>query len=166
MATLTAVQLKALKPSDEGKRLADGGSLYGIVRVSKVKSDAPKVSVLFRWRYRHDGKLQDYSCGTWPAVSLAEIRKARDEAQRLLATGVNPNDAKRQQRLTDIVTQKQQLAALEQQLARPTVRTLYEQWAASDLAARKDGGKETMRGLEKDVLPAPWQQVRRGCSPG
>ena len=61
MAKITVKELEALTPADTGRRLSDEHSLYGL-----VKPKAGGVAVLFRWRYRFDGKLRDYTCGTWP----------------------------------------------------------------------------------------------------
>jgi hypothetical protein len=72
MAELTE-KLQSLKAEDKGKKLSDGGSLQGTVR---VKSNG-KVSVFFSWRYKFNGKAKDLACGTWPGEKL----KAKVEHQ-------------------------------------------------------------------------------------
>ena len=76
MAKLTVKKLESLTPADIGVRLPDERSLYGV-----VKSKGNGICVMFRWRYRHNGKLHDFSCGTWPNKSLKDIREAHDNAQ-------------------------------------------------------------------------------------
>lgn len=39
------------------------------------------------------------SLGTYPKVSLSEARRRRDEAQDLLATGINPSDSRKEKKL-------------------------------------------------------------------
>jgi len=39
------------------------------------------------------------SLGSFPAVLLADARAKRDEAQKLLANGINPSDQKKQDKL-------------------------------------------------------------------
>jgi hypothetical protein len=48
--------------------------------VKKVKAK-PGVSKLWYWAYRFEGKQKDLPLGPYPAVSIAEARKARDAAR-------------------------------------------------------------------------------------
>ena len=54
---------------------------------------------MFRWRYRFDGKLRDYTCGAWPTKSLQEIRDTHEAARQLVTQGRDPNEDKRIARL-------------------------------------------------------------------
>lgn len=168
MAKLTVKKLESLTPSDIGARLADEHSLYGVV---KAKSD--EVCVMFRWRYRFDGKLCDYTCGTWPTKSLKEIRDAHEAARQLLAQGKDPNEDKRITRLDKRAAQAEALAQAKVRIehaealsARITVADLFERWATVELIRRKDGGKEIRRMFQKDVLPTlgalAVEDVRKG----
>ncbi|SAL74854.1 phage integrase family site specific recombinase [Caballeronia udeis] len=154
MAALTVKGLQAIKATEAGMRLRDGGNLYGDVRRAKDG----RITIMFRWRFRYDGKKHDFTCGTWPGVTLAEIRRIRNEAERVLASGVNPNDhdrnerAARQEAVIREIEQRQAKALAE--AAKVTVRQLFEMWAEMDLADRNDSGAETKRGFEKDLLPA------------
>ncbi len=60
--------------------------LFVLVKVSGSKS--------WRFKYRFDGKEKLLVIGDYPAVSLAQARKARDAAKVHLADGVDPNEAK------------------------------------------------------------------------
>ncbi|MHB1359796.1 MAG: tyrosine-type recombinase/integrase [Rhodocyclaceae bacterium] len=168
MAKLTVKKLESLTPADIGKRLPDEHSLYGVI---KARGDG--VAVMFRWRYRFDGKLRDYTCGTWPTKSLREIRDAHENARQLLAQGKDPNQDKRIGRLDEKAAQAEavahahsRIADAEAQQARITVTDLFERWAAVELIRRKDGGKEIRRMFQKDVLPTlgplAVEDVRKG----
>lgn len=155
MAKLTVKQLDALKLSDSGKRLTDGDGVYGIVR-----GNASGVSVLFRWRYRFDGKMKDFNCGTWPAKSLAEIREARRQAESSIRENRDPMADRQAERLKAhadqaeaIATQEARLSEIEAKNARMTVNELFDRWERLELKARKDKGAEVRRSFEKDVLP-------------
>lgn len=157
MAGLSVKQLEALGVADAGKRLSDGHGLYAIVR---VKKDG-RVSALFRWRFRHGGKLHDFTAGTWPGVALAQIRKNRDEAERVLATGANPNDEAKAQRLAAHAEVVRQAEEAKAELARAaaeanalrSVNDVFGVWFNVEIAGRKDGGAELKRAWKKDVLP-------------
>ena len=54
--------------------MPDGESMFGTVRVSKDSI----VSVDFEWRYRFESKTRQLRVGTWPKLSLGDIRRQRD----------------------------------------------------------------------------------------
>lgn len=155
MAKLTVKKLESLTVADVGTRLTDDHSLYGV-----VKGKGEGACVMFRWRYRFDGKLRDYTCGTWPTKSLKEIRDVHESARQLLAQGKDPNEDKRISRLDEKAAQAEALAEAKARIeqaealnARITVADLFERWATVELIRRKDSGKETRRMFAKDVLP-------------
>jgi integrase len=155
MAKLTVKKLESLTPADIGTRLPDAQALYGV-----VKAKGSGVAVMFRWRYRFDGKLHDFGCGTWPSKTLKEIRDAHDGARQLLAQRKDPNGERRVARLhagaanaEAIAHAKSRMAQVQALQARLTVDALFERWLAVDLIRRKDGGKEIRRMFQKDVLP-------------
>jgi integrase len=79
---LTDTAIKALKPKDKPYKATDGGRLYLLVR--------PNGSKLWQWGYSFTGRAKVLSFGAYPAVSLAEARKRRDAAKKLLADGADP----------------------------------------------------------------------------
>ena len=152
---LTVKELEALTPDKAGERLRDGSSLIGTVRVAEKG-----ISVLFRWRYRFDGKLKDYTCGTWPRDSLATIRSARREAETRLNSGKDPQEDKRAERLNAKAAQAEAVSEAQKRIqeieasnARMTVMELFNRWERLELKARKDQGAEARRSFEKDVFP-------------
>ena len=55
-----------------------------------------KAGKYWRMNYRITGKQRTLSIGVYPAVSLAQARKARDRARELLAQGIDPSTAKQE----------------------------------------------------------------------
>lgn len=53
--------------------------------------------------YRFNGKQRSYSIGEYPKVSLQQARKEREKAQALLASNIDPNEARRNQADSDSV---------------------------------------------------------------
>lgn len=149
---LTAKELENLTPADAGKKLSDGDGLHGLVRVSK----GGIISVLFRWRFRHGGKYHDFTCGTWKkGISLPGIRKQRDTAAAILATGKNPNDERKLTKEQAATEQKAELAKIEAHKAalRTFSAALSDWYESKEIRDRKDGGEYLKRAITKDVLP-------------
>ena len=84
---LTDATVKIAKPKEKDYKLADAGGLYLLVRKAGGK--------LWRMKYRYEGKEKLLSFGVYPATSLLQARKLRDEAKEQLAQNINPSDAKK-----------------------------------------------------------------------
>lgn len=150
MAKLTVKELEALGISNVGNIIRDDGGLRGVVRANRNSKNG--VSVTFVYRFRWSESTRDYPCGTWPAESLPEIRKRRNQARDLVGSGINPIEHKK------IAIQAQQadaaakLKEIEQQKTDClTVNDLFIEWAAT--INRKDGGAEINRLFGRDVIP-------------
>lgn len=104
---LSANEVKNAKDSGKMRKLADGG---GLTLVIKGESK-------YWWlRYRFAGNEKTLSLGSYPQISLAAARKARDDARALLQQKIDPSAQKRQestQRTSD---------------GENTFRTLCEDW--------------------------------------
>ncbi len=87
---LTATQIKQAKPKDKDYKLSDGGGLFLLV----TKRD----SKLWRLKYKFDGKEQLLSLGAYPFISLSKARELREQYKTDIATGTNPNKAKREKK--------------------------------------------------------------------
>ncbi|MDH6231039.1 integrase [Mesorhizobium soli] len=79
---LTDTAVRNLKPANTTKKYSDGGGLHLVVN--------PTGSKLWRMAYRYDGKQKLLSFGAYPAVSLADARKRREDAKKHLAAGNDP----------------------------------------------------------------------------
>jgi len=138
---LTDTAVKALKWGGKptGEKYSDGGGLF--LHVTKSGK-------YWRQAYRVTGKQKLLAHGSYPAVSLAQARKARDAAKELLAAGQDPGEAKR--------TAKAQAKAE----AGNTFDIIAREW----LAGKKKGWSAThyereQRNVEKDLIPAFGKRV-------
>ena len=91
MAELTAVAVRNARPRETMYRLAAGKGLYLQVM--------PTGARYWRLKYRHAGKARMVGLGVYPDVSLADARAARDDARKLLASGIDPSMQRRVARL-------------------------------------------------------------------
>jgi integrase len=80
---LKDVALRNAKPSAKPRKLSDGGGLHILIQ--------PTGGKLWRLAYRFDGKQKTLALGIYPAVSLEEARRRRDEAKQHLARSVDPS---------------------------------------------------------------------------
>lgn len=150
MAKLTQRTLEAIRPDQAGTTVREEGGLFGRVR---AKADST-VTVSFYYRYRFDGKLKDYSCGTWPNDSLSIIRSNRDSARAKVAEGVDPGAEKKVIRHEKQEAMAAKLAEIEARRVEDlTVTDLFDAWIA-DGVRRKDGNAELKRLFGADVLPS------------
>lgn len=145
---LTQKKLESLTLDNAGNRLQDKDGVYGIVRAGKSG-----VSVLFRWRFRHDGKLHDFNCGTWPRDKLSAIRDKRKDAEVILRTGANPNTQKKVTKLQTIEAEKTELTRLAAEAAalRTFDSALLDWYDSKEIANRKDKGAYLKRAFENEV---------------
>lgn len=79
---LSDVRCRNARPASKLVKLSDGGGLQLWVQ--------PSGSRLWRLAYRFGGKQKLLAIGSYPLISLAEARLARDDAKRLMLTGVDP----------------------------------------------------------------------------
>lgn len=84
---LTDIKIRQSKSSDKPRKLTDGHGLYLEIR--------PNGSKLWRYRYRIAGRENLFAIGEYPAISLQEARKIRDEARCLVKQGIHPSHARR-----------------------------------------------------------------------
>lgn len=90
---LTELTIKSLKATGKVYRVADGGGLT--LEISATGSK------LWRLRYRHQGKGQMIALGKYPAISLAEARRKRDEMKTQIGEGKHLSREKKLQKLRD-----------------------------------------------------------------
>ena len=79
---LTEAFTRSVKPLESVKKYSDGGGLH--LRVE------PRGSKLWRMQYTFGNKQKSLTFGKYPIVSLAEARRKRDEAKKLIANGIDP----------------------------------------------------------------------------
>ena len=111
----TLVRQLKHKGASNGEKYADGGGLNLQVTAT---------GKYWRQSYRFDGKQKTLALGVYPEVSLLVARQRRDEARKLLANGIDPSTAKRDE--------KQAQAAV----AANTFEIVARQWLAITLKKR------------------------------
>src|SRR3954464_15506350 len=80
---LSDAACRSAKPADNLYKISDAGGLYLLVEKNGSR--------LWRQAYRFDGKQRLIALGSYPAVSLADARIARDANKGHLARGVDPS---------------------------------------------------------------------------
>ena len=85
--TLTVAQIKNEKSSGKPIKLSDGGGLFLLIQPNDKK--------YWRLAYRFNGKQKTLALGVYPEVSLAKARERREDARRLLADGIDPNEQRK-----------------------------------------------------------------------
>lgn len=116
-----------------GDKYADGGGMYLLVKAG---------GKYWRQDYTYIGKRKTLALGVYPAVTLAQARKRRDKARELLADGIDPGIAKREE--------KQAKAAA----AGNTFEAVAEQWLKATAAKRAAITQDKVTTwLRKDVFP-------------
>ena len=145
----TTKELDSISPSWKGDTITDGGGLSGTVRLGMDG----KVSIRFQYIFRIGTKTSFFQCGTYPALSIASIRKNRDQARQLVAEGVDPrskkvaNKIEAQAAVLEIIRIDEQKRSAEH-----TFNDLYETWI-KDGVNRSDGNKYINLTFKKNALP-------------
>lgn len=128
---LTDTALKALKPKEVPYIVSDDRGLYVEV--------LPTGSIVWRYRYRLNGKREKLTLGKYPALTLKNARLKRDEAAQAVALGQSP-------------AQKKQLA----KVAGPenaTVAEFAERFFRDIQERDRKDSTIPRRYLDKDIVP-------------
>lgn len=159
MSRITVKQLEAMTQADDGKVLREEGGLTG-----KVRAGVRGVTVLFRYEFKMDGRKLDHRLGSWPKKSLAAIRAERDQVRVITADGIDPNAAKKAERIQKQKAIEETIQKAEQErITNQTVSDLFETWV-QDGVARQNGNAEVKRLFKKDVLPVIGKQPLRNLT--
>lgn len=135
--SLTKIECdKATCPANRPSvRLADEKGMYLEVTAAGGK--------YWRVKYRHGGKEKRLALGVYPAVSLAQARKARDQAREALTSGADPAQLKRDAKLIRAMSDAN------------TFETVARQWWAHWSGPKSPRHADyVLRRLEADVFPA------------
>src|SRR5438128_4597637 len=129
---LTDTAIRSAKPQAKPFKLFDGGGLHLIV--------TPTGGKWWCWKYRFGGKAKGLSFGVYPDVSLKSAREKRDAARKQVAAGVDPEAARKAEKLA------QAGAESFEAIAREWHAKFSPGWAASH-------GDRILRRLENDIFP-------------
>lgn len=131
---LTDIAIRNAKPSAKPVRMFDGGGLYLEV--------APNGGKWWRLKFRVGGKEKRLSLGTYPTTSLKAAREKRDDAKRLLASGVDPSE----QRKAEKYAGTDRAANSFEVIAREWYAKQSRNWAANHAS-------KVIRRLELNLFP-------------
>lgn len=85
----TDSEARTAKPEAKEYKLSFGGGLYLLVKPNGLK--------YWRMKYRFKGvEKSPFALGVYPQVSLKDARKQQTSAKELLAQGIDPNEAKKE----------------------------------------------------------------------
>ena len=79
---LSDAEVRKAKPQTKEVKMYDGGGLYLLLTPSGGK--------LWRLKYSFDGKERMLCIGAYPAITLIEARKVRDDVKAQLAKNIDP----------------------------------------------------------------------------
>ena len=137
---LTDYAIRHLKTTGTQYRKADGGGLYLVITAQGRKY------------WRMDYRFQRTKCltitfGQYPTVTLTMARKCREKAKELLARGVNPMDARREEAAQ---------ALRQAQAEKRTFQTTASEWFEKQMVDKSEGyRRDVWQRLEKHIFPKP-----------
>ncbi len=129
---LTDTALRALKPKEKAYTVSDDRGLYVEV--------FPTGGIVWRFRYRLNGKQEKLTLGKYPALTLKNARIKRDEAAQAVAVGQSP------------ATEKQR--AKVQAAAATTVAEFGERFFREIVAKDRKDTTIPRRYFDKSIEPA------------
>ena len=132
---LTDTRVKQLKHlgGSNGEKYSDGGGMYLLVTAT---------GKYWRLNYRYAGKQKTLALGIYPDVTLLKARERRAEARTMLADGVDPSVAKREEKQNKV------------EAAANTFEKVAREWLAKTANKRAPVTQAKVTSwLEKDVFP-------------
>lgn len=91
--SLSDAKVRNAKPRTKPYKLSDGEGLFLVIM--------PSGSKYWRLRYFFAGKEKVLALGVYPEITLGDARESRAQARKVLATGRDPGEAKKEaKRLT------------------------------------------------------------------
>jgi len=132
--SLTDTTARNAKPREKPYKLSDGHGLYLQVE--------PSGSKLWRLKYRFHEKEKRLAFGVYPEVTLSQAREHQKEARRLLNTGIDPAEYKKQAKRAAVIASAN------------TFEAVGREWFLkfSSVWAESHSSKVLLR-LENDVFP-------------
>ena len=134
---LTDTAVRQAKPSGINYTIKDTDGLALFV--------GPKGAKQWHFRFYWLGRQARISLGVYPAVSLKDARRGRDEARALIAQGVDPRTHRREARLAASASTD------------GAFRSVFADWRAFKALSVKAGRQGTLEQIDrhfaKDILP-------------
>jgi integrase len=139
--------LKRAIRDGKSSKLSDGAGLHLDAR--------PTGAGWWRLRYWIDSREGMLSLGTYPDVGLAEARRRRDEARKLVASGVDPSAARKAEKAERRRAQRARALADAGEAVPGTFEFVAREWLARVHRAKVTEGHadRTEVRFEQDVFP-------------
>ena len=135
---LTTLKIKAAAPAQRAYKLADTGGLFLLVQ--------PSGSKLWRYKFRVNGVEGLHALGSFPEVSLADARDGHAQARKLVAKGIHPGAARKQERA--------ELALADLRRERGSFAAVVLDWKAATTGSLRPATiKQRNREIDNDLLP-------------
>jgi integrase len=116
-----------------GDKHSDGGGMYLLVKAS---------GRYWRMDYSSAGKRKTLALGVYPEISLAKARQRREKAREQLADGIDPSEAKREEKQA------------RSDAAANTFEAVAQEWLTKTSAKRARITQDKVRSwVEKDIIP-------------
>lgn len=131
---LSEAEIKGKKATSKQLTLFDGQGLFLLVKPTGAKG--------WRFKFTFNGKSHMMSFGSYPAITLKQARKLREQAHEQLANGINPAAARQQEKQAEI----ERTAA--------TFRVIAEDWHSRQTTLAESTRKLHRRRLDADIYPA------------
>lgn len=143
VVSLNDLQIDRARQKDKPYKLTDGEGLYLLV--------TPTGGKLWNLKYKFAGKERKLSLGKYPAVSLADARRRKEDAQKLLANEQDPaaimsKQAKRLQQIAVVEAKQTEIESTFEYIARAWHNKFFITWTAHHAT-------RIMTWLERDVFP-------------
>lgn len=130
---LSDTACRQAKPKDKPYKLTDGGGLYLLIN---------QTGKYWRWDYRHAGKRKTLALGVYPETTLAKAREKHQEARKQRADGIDPSQARKDEKLATLLASANSFEAVA------------GQWFNRHMTARSDSHKDrTWNRLVADIFP-------------
>lgn len=88
---LTDIKVRTVKPLDKPFKLTDGEGMHLLIN--------PNGSKYWRLQYRFGGKQKMLALGVYPTVTLADARKRREIAKKLVSDAIEPAEKKKEDKV-------------------------------------------------------------------
>lgn len=130
---LTDTAARNIKFNDKPIKLSDERGLYLLVN---------KAGKYWRMDYRFSDKRKTMALGVYPETSLKDARIKRDEARRMLAEGIDPNQMRKQEKIAAKLSGEN------------SFEKIAREWHNTQLARWSEGhAVRVIHSLEEDAFP-------------
>lgn len=142
----TDLTIRNTKPTDKTLRLTDGDGLYLLIKPNGAK--------WWRLDYSIGGKRKTLSVGVYPDTGLKEARSKADEARRLVATGTDPSDIRKANKVEQIKAQEADRRIAEGLPAIDSFEEIGREWFTKfSIEWAPSHADKIIRRLERDIFP-------------